>query len=120
MKTWVVTVTHKSADPETIYFRGRPVITTGDGLTRLAAVDKEIWHRTDTIQGIHVTSIGEVRLLEVLDEKDYDVIMEQANELAKKDGDGKAIKEILENAIEFHHAVREVEDSLEPDLPVEN
>jgi hypothetical protein len=109
MKTWVVTL-HQAGDPERLYFRGRPLITIGEGLLRISGMDREVWRRADSVTELRVNSAAELELFKAMDNKDFDVILDEARRLSDRDTDGIAIAQILEQAVEYYQAVKEVED----------
>jgi hypothetical protein len=106
MYKWIAEITYlDNSEADHFYAVNRPVISTGDGLLRIAAWGGEEWYPQESIKNIKVREVGEQGIMEILDQQDLDLLGERAAEFTRSENpDDHVIGHTLTAAIRHYKA----------------
>ena len=113
MYRWITRVVNigggtKSPEEEFIHTVSRPFVSTGDGMMRVASYGNEKWFRLP-VQKVEISETAEQGLLEILDGKDIDQLIERASEFTQSENpDDIVIGHILIAAVRHYRACLQV------------
>jgi hypothetical protein len=106
MHTWSAFIENDMGDVSEYVFANRPLISTGDGMVRLASNDIEYWVRQDQVSNIYLMTTSDMGLMELFNQKDLDKISDDADRMSRSDNPDEAVMGLIVlQAIKHYKAV---------------